>query len=821
MKYGRVILAGASLAAVLAATAAQAETAPRLAADAASGEVAAEAADAGDLSSITVVGTKLRGVTPETSATPLAVIGEDALRVNYTDLTASIRALVPSASFGANGGPINARGTNSISLKGLTAGQTLVLVNGKRRVVGARIETGTAWARGSQPVNISAIPQTAVARVEVLQDGASAQYGADAIAGVVNLVLRGNETGGQISQTLGQFYRGDGFTSVTDGWYTFGGDQGFLNLAFNYTDAKRTYHDNNDTRTFYFAGDPREAGVDRKLGIYGNPRLKSGSASLNGELDLSDSLTLYAFGTYFERNTNAYSYYTRPADDNNVRSLFPDGQRPHSTFDIRNIDGAVGLRYDAGEGGQFDLSSEYGVSDWDQHTYGQNPTYGANTPTDFYIGGYRTQQWSTQLDYVKEFAVGYSSNPLTFSAGIAHRWESFRITAGDPAAYLNGGVPIVGGPNAGKFAAPGGTLSAFTPADAGTHTRRSWAAYAGLEQKVTDQFTLGISGRAEDYSDFGSTVAGKISARYDIVPEFAVRGSLSNGFRAPTLGALGASSTTYVWIYPTDAPAYLASTAFLPVNNPVAKLLGAKPLKPEKSVNYSLGFVARPAEGLSFTVDAYQIDIDDGLSPIDNLTGAWLWNKLSGLGYSDVRAVRFFTNAVDYRTRGVDLSANYTTALGPDSSLSINLAGSIVDTKVKNIVANPAELAGSGLTLIGRQSIGYIESWAPSNKWSGTVNYRNGGLTVNLNSTVYGPYRFTAATAALDQKFRTQVVVNPSISYDFKNGFSVTVGANNVFDAYPEKPIVADRYLGLNNFDLQAPEGANGGFYYARVSLGF
>lgn len=771
---------------------------------------------------VTVIGTRLKDVTPETSTAPLSVLDEDALQdTGFSDLTASIRTLIPSASFGANGGPISARGTNSISLKGLTAGQTLVLVNGKRRVVGARIETGTAWARGSQPVNVNAIPQSAVQRVEVLQDGASAQYGADALAGVVNLVLRGGETGGQVSQTVGQYYRGDGFTTTTDGWYTFGFDRGFLNVAANYTNADRTYHDNDDTRQFYFAGDPREASVDRRLGIYGNPKLESGAFSLNGEYEISENLTFYAFGTYFKRSTNAYSTYLLPREDNNVRARFPDGLRPNSTWHIANVDGVIGFRYDAGDWGQFDLSTEYGVSRWRQNTYSQNPTLGINTPTDFFIGAYETQQSSTQLDYIKEFEVGYSSNPLTLSAGAAYRWESFQIFAGEPDAYRNGGVPILDGPNKGKFAAPGGNMGAFTPADEGRFTRDSFAGYIGLEQKITDEFTIGLSGRAEHYSDFGSTVAGKASARYDIIPEFAVRSSISNGFRAPTLGAVGASSTTYVWIYPTDQPAYIASTAFLPVNNPVAQALGAEDLKPEKSLNYSFGFVARPFENFSLTVDAYQIDIKDGLSPIDNLTGAWLWNKLTALGYPDVRAVRFFTNAVDYRTRGIDLSATYNLDLGADSTLAVTLAGSITDTKVKKIKPNPSELDGSGLTLIGRQSIGYIQSWAPSNKWSGTVNYQNGGWSVNLNTTIYGPYRFTAAIPRLDQKFSTQVVVNLAVTYEFENGLSITVGANNLLDGYPERPIPEDRYFGFNNYDLQAPEGANGGYYYSRLAYRF
>lgn len=789
----------------------------------ASGADTAEA-EAQRANEVVVTGTRRSDVTVLNAVTPIDVVDEDALRASGSQtVTQALRATVPSATFAQTGGIIGARLANSVSLRGLPAGNTLVLVNGKRRTQTPKVSTGNEWSRGSQPVDLNDIPIEAIERIEVLRDGASAQYGSDAIAGVVNVVLRGDEAGGYIQGSYGQYYQGDGATRDISGWYNLPlGGRSFLNLSLHLRESETTDRDNPDIRTYYFAGDPREAIVDKDFGFYGNPAADSLVAGFNGEIALSDTLTFYGFGTAAHRKSVA-NYRIRPAADNNVRALFPDGQMAQVEYYFRNYDAVGGLRYDAGDAGQFDVSLQYGHGQQSSDMYNsQNATYGLATQTEFFLGNYNQEQLSLQLDYLNDISVGWSAAPLTLSAGAGFRNEKFWIDAGEPASYNDGGVVILDGPNAGKRPTPGAAdFAGLQPSDAGSVSRQIFSAYLGLEQQVTQRLQLAAAARFEDYSDFGSQLTGKISARYDITPALALRGNLSTGFRAPTMGQIGASQTTSLWIQPAVGSQFLGVSAFYPVANPIARALGAKPLKAETSTNASIGLVLQPAKNLSFTVDGYQISIKDVILPVDNLTGAALTSRLAELGVTNVSAVRFFANQADVTVRGVDVVARYSWDWDRVGAFDFSLGGNLNRVEIDAIRDNPPELAGSGLVLVGRVSQGYLTQWAPKDKLIANLTYSSGGVEANVSAVRYGEYKNTTANPANDQIFGAQWIARLALSYAWQDGTKVTVAADNLFDSYPDRPLTQNRFNGFNNYDLVAPEGGNGGYYYLSVSRRF
>ena len=777
-----------------------------------------------NLEEVIVTGTRRSDVTVLNSPIPIDIVSNDALASSGSlSLVQSMRAILPSASFSQTGGVIGSRLAQSISLRGLPAGNTLVLVNGKRRAVSPKISFGNEWSRGQQPVDLNDIPQSAVARVEVLRDGASAQYGSDAIAGVVNVVLRGNEPGGSLSASLGQYYKGDGQTKSVEGWYTAPiGNDGFINFSLAARTGDRTDRDNLDVLTYYFAGDPREATANKNYGFYGNPESEAATLGFNGELPLANGATLYGFGTYSYRESIAL-YRITPNSNGNVRSRFPDGQMSNPIYRFKNYDFVMGARWGAIADGQFDLSLQNGSGkNESEFKNAQNASYGASSPTNFDLGTYLSDQTILQLDYTRDIPVSYSSGALTLSAGLAYRTEEFGIDAGDPFSYGNGGVLIADGPNAGRPPSPGSTdFAGLRPADAGRYDRNVSSIYLGLEQQFTEKFQAGAAVRFEDFSDFGSATTGKLSMRYDFSEMFALRASVSNAFKAPSMGQVGASSTTSVWVFPATGAPFLAVRGFYPVTSSVAKALGASSLTPEESDNLSVGLVIRPTDNLSLTADWYQIDVSDVILPIDTLLGTAVTTILANNGVRDVTGVGYFANQADTRSQGVDLAARYSVDLADSSRLSFSLAANFNDHEITAIKPNPPQLAGAAVTLVGRQSRGYLTEWAPKDKYVATVRYEWGAFDLNLSTIRYGEYKFFAGNAANDQTFDAQWVTNVSAGYQVNDNVRVTLGANNAFDDYSERPIPANRFRGMNNYDLQAPEGGNGGYYYLTVNFKF
>src|SRR5471032_1665551 len=778
------------------------------------------------LEQVVVVGTRRTDVTALSSSAPVDVIDSEQLqRSGATTLNQALERLVPSFNFPQSGGTgLSAWNGKAASLRGLSPDQTLVLVNGKRRHASAYVKVQEDWGYGSQPVDISTIPISAVDHVEVLRDGASAQYGSDAIAGVVNIVLRKDDNGGHLSTQVGQYSKGDGFSRETNGWKGFKlGDDGFLNLSFDATGNNPTDRGYPDNRQYYFNGDPREATADRDK-IWGASGMRKFNLAFNAEVGLPDQLRAYSFATFGRTFNDVKLMYVRPQDNGDVRSIYPDGFMPQLSVRQDDVAATVWFKYDLGDAGRFDLSATYGQNrqmDWISDTV--NASLGAASPTEFYNGERTNAQSVLSLDYTRDIAFGFLNNPVTLSAGVGTIEDRYIMRAGDTASWISGGQPVIGNPlldAAGIItpAPPGAQgYSGLTPTDASNSSRRSYNAYLDLESQFTEKFQGSLALREEHYSDFGSSTTGKLSTRYDFTPRVALRATASTGFRAPTLGQQNTSSTSLTF-YGND----VFQSRTLPVGSGAAQALGATPLKAEKSRSLSLGLVTRPTDNSDLSIDGYQIGITDRITPTQNLTGSYVQSILTAAGYPDISSARFYTNAMDTMTRGVDVVGHYRPELSIPGKLNLGLGYSRTKTTITHIAPNPSALAGTNLVLIGRQIQGLIENASPESKLVLNGLYTWQDWDVSLSEVRYGRYTYPHATdPSLDQRMSPQWVTNLDITRHLTDSLSVMVGGNNIFDSYQDKLLPANRSRGVSKYTSLAPDGFNGAFYYVRASYDF
>jgi len=772
------------------------------------------------LEEVVVTGTRFDGRNVLQSPVPVDVVSAESLRAGgHTELGEALSVQVPALSYDPVAVASSLSAVRPFNYRGLPPEQLLVLVNGKRW------HLSSVWNPKSY-FDFNSIPPTAVGHIEVLRDGASAQYGSDAIAGVVNLFLR-NDVGTEVVATTGQYYEGDGNTAelgLDHGWQ-FAND-GFLHVSAYYRDADPTNRQGTDTSQQYFDGDPREAtGVDRNNNYQvGNARRRETGVSFNFKAPFSDSFTGYAFGGYTDRTSETKLLWRPPNADNNVRAIYPDGYAPVADIHISDLNFVAGISGTTG-GWDWDLSESYGfsrVKAFFDHSV--NVSLGADSPTSFYQGLEKVSQATTNLDLRRSVDVGLPA-PLRIAVGSEFRYESYKSGAGEPASYINGGVPILDGPNAGGIA-PIGTQggSGNRPDEVGRESRHNIGAYIDVENQITERLLLTAASRYEHYSDFGSTVNGKLSFLMQMTRAVALRGSASSGFRAPSLTESNFSTTGSE--FNPELGEFLITRGF-PVSNPIAVLLGAEPLDPEKARGFSLGATLALDSGMNFTFDVYRTYVDNVIIGSATFRGADLTAFLADNGYPDIAGANYQLNAVDKRVDGADFTASYAAAFANASRLNLSAGVNVNRPKVLRVADTPPELAAlSPIPLLTADQIDTIERGTPRSRVNLSAVYQIRNWELSLRGTRYGEMRWLSyAPPDTTENFPNQWVVDLETSYDFTKSVKLALGAQNAFDNYPKRIKALNDFLpgGLLRYPYYqgAPYGMSGGFYYARVSLKF
>ena len=763
--------------------------------------------DAKTLDTLIVTGTRVTDRTVAESQSPIDIITPETLQATgTTELATALARALPSLNFPR---PAMADGTSGVrpaQLRGLSPDQVLVLVNGKRRHVSALVNVNGTIGRGSSAVDLNAIPVAAIERVEVLRDGASAQYGSDAIAGVVNIVLKGAGKGGSLSLGGGEYSEGDGrqWQVSGDAGVTLGGGGGELHVA-----AQAGHQDPTNRSGTYQGTAPNTGnfpGVGEKAFKLGDPDVDQYAVSLNANLDITDNAHLYASVIGSKRDITSFAFYRSRNHSGQgalLAQVYPNGYVPEINQDSRDRSVVLGARGTSAGGWNWDLSYNFGENDLDFHTQNTiNYSLGASSPRRFHDGTLRYRQDVINADLSKAIDIGLAY-PATLSLGAESRQEQWEQTAGEPGSYTGSGAQGFAG---------------FTPRNAGEYDRDSFAVYAGLEADLTDKFSAGIAGRYEDYSDFGNQTSGKLSARYAFSDAVALRGTVASGFRAPSL-----AQQNYQAVTTNINNSVVTETGTFPVTGAAAQALGAEPLQAETSLSYSLGLVLQPAERVYVTVDAYQIAIDDRIVLSSNLNitnNAAAQALLANLGITGVTAARYFNNAIDTRTRGIDVVATWSLPLAA-SNLDLTASYNYNKTEVTRIAPNPAALTalGANLERIGRDERGRIEEGFPRDKFALNANWKLARWDLAAGATRYGKFTTRhASNPAQDQTFDPKWTLDASASFRPGQHWTVTVGADNLLDEYPEQAIFANSTSGLLPYSLYSPFGFNGRYLYGRVA---
>ncbi|MFT3964512.1 MAG: TonB-dependent receptor [Sphingobium sp.] len=794
-------------------------------------EAGAEAAD------IVVTGNRARGTTVLESPAPIDVVDGNALQKlgANTSLRDALSQLLPSF----NQLTVSSSSWNSVArpagLRGLGGSHVLVLVNGKRRHNSSLLNLSTGSVdSGSNPVDLDLIPTNAVARVEVLRDGAAAQYGSDAIAGVINLILKDDAEGGSLILNAGQrySYRGnsDGRNLQASGNIGFHlGSEGSLNLSVDLKDANHARRAILATGAFYYplgdgSPDPRES-RDKTVFTGGLPDLRYATFSYNAAVPIGSAI-FYSTSTYTTRSAIVGQNFRRPNSTNAVLAIFPDGYAPNYTLDEDDFQILGGIRGESG-GWKWDISSTYGENQSrNGSTNTLNAALGEASPTSFHTFTAKFAQWTNNIDISKGVDIGLPEQ-LRVSFGAEHRYERFQTIAGDPLAYASGnslypgGYVYPSGPLAGRQATVGAQGAiVLTPSDQAKLSRNSFAGYIDVGFNPTPRWFVAVAGRFEHYDDSaGNTASGKFTTRYDITDRIALRGTVSNGFRAPALAQSGFAQTSNQYNIVGGVSTFVTSKSVQP-DSVIGRALGAQPLKPERSLNFSLGLTARITPRFNLTVDAYQIKLDDRIAQTGFLSGAAIDAILVANGFQAGQSIKYFANAIDTRTRGIDVVANYDQPLGDIGSVRFSLGYNYNKTRITRIAPSPAQLTALNLTLFDRAAQGAIELSAPKTKLILGQDFTLGDLRVNLRETRYGKVALLNVSPASDQFYGSKWLADIDVSYQINKAVNVAVGANNLFNTYPDKNTVPDTN-GFPPYPAQSPFGFYGGYYYGRLTLIF
>lgn len=771
-------------------------------------EMAPASAEGAEGDMIIVTGTRDARRTQFDTLAPIDVLSSKAIDNSVSsDLSDTLAQLLPSFNVQRLPAADGQAFVRPATLRGLSPDQTLVLVNGKRYHRSALLGT-----RGAQAADLATIPNLAIKRIEVLRDGASAQYGSDAIAGVVNIIL--DDQPGMIA--FGQYssyYEGDGKNYQTGGQGGVAlGERGVLVFTGEFSKSDATSRTRQRPDAILFQAANPGLHVPNPVQRWGQPDLKSVRGAVNADYEIVDGATLYAFGTVASGDGVTDFNWRNPAGTGNVynlstafpgfsfKSLYPTGFTPRFGTEYDDFQTAGGLRGELGDQFTYDLSASLGRSRIDYNLKETlNASLGPNSPTSFYLGQLRQREFNLNADFVYRLPVGLVE-PVNIAFGAERRKETYGIRPGDPASYAIGPGAATGlAPNSNGF--PG-----FSPLSAGEWSQTSYAGYVDVEVRPVEMLTLGAAGRYEDFSAFGNTFNYKLSARLEPVSGVALRGTYSTGFRAPTPAQLNAITTSQGL---DTSTMQIFNTGRLSPNDPIAIALGAKPLTPEKSRTMTAGLTFQSDFGLTASVDVYQIKLRDRFGQSQTF-GA---DKIpAGLPNPQrFTAVTYFTNDFDTRTRGIDVVLAYAREIGPGKA-DISLAYNYNQTKVT-----------SGTTAaIGNETQRTIfEERLPKHNGTASLGYTIGRFGVQARARYYGPWTDVSGntTGEVFQRFGSMVMFDLSASVQLNDHLSIRAGAENIFDTYPDEA-TNQAVRGLI-YSRNAPYDTDGGQYYVRLGITF
>ena len=759
-------------------------------------------ASADPTQSVVVTGTRRSNRTVAESESPVDVLSARDLQASGApDLGTVLSQLLPSFNDPRPSVTDASDAVRAAQLRGLAPDQTLVLIDGKRRHTTSVVNVNGSQGRGSAPVDLSSIPVAAIDHIEVLRDGAAAQYGSDAIAGVINIILKKGAQGGFAQLEGGQTSRHDGgqLAGSASAGYAFD-STGWLRLSVEERKQDHTNRAGPDTR------DPTEPRYGQVNQRYGDPDSRQQSVVLNAAQGLSESTEAYAFATFAKRDTLAAATWRTAqtaVGSGTLRSpLYPQGFLPIENSSNLDLGVVAGVRGEVADW-HWDASVNHGSNTFSLDIANTaNLSLGATSPTSFHVGQLANSQTLFNVDAVHDFDIGLAA-PLTFSLGAEAREERYAIRAGDPTSYSGSGAQ---------------GFSGFRAADAGTSHRHSEAAYVDLEAGFTRSLSASLALRSERYSDFGDATSVKAAGRWQVDPAIALRATASTGFRAPSLAQehYTITTTNFVIVNGVNTP---LETGTFAVGSAAAQALGAQPLRPEKSRNLGLGALFKPARDWQTTVDLYQIDIDHRVLFSANLVlPAALQNTLAAQGVL-ASAARYFTNGANTRTRGIDivstLHQDWRAAGRTDFTLGYNRNR----TTATDIAANPAVLAANGLTLIDHQTIGRATETSPSSKLSFAAEHALGDWSLRVAETRWGSFVVPQNNLALEQKYGADWLLD--ISGGWHHGsWSATVGVDNVTNRYPDKTTSAGNLNtnGIFPYSNFSPFGFDGRAVYAKVA---
>ncbi len=741
-----------------------------------------------------VTGTRVADRTASFSLAPIDVLTpEDLVNTGQPSFARALRTLLPS--FNMPQAAVRGSATQNIrpaQLRGLPPDDTLVLINGKRMHTTAYTNT-SGFSSGSSPVDLNTIPMSAVERVEVLRDGAAALYGSDAIAGVINIILKGGYEHGAVHVSGGQWdgHQGGTVRGGADGGFALG-KKGWVHLSVDYLRQNMTNHAGPDNR---YPGDPTYGQVTMEFGL---PHEINRQFAMNAQYSLGENATLYAFTVIANREGEQASTFRSLSQYKDAYpdlvSLVPDGFLTRHDNHMRDDNSTLGVRGEIGQW-HYDLSYTSGGSHWKQYLSDTvNESLGAASPRNFYAGTNTVRQNVVNADFRREFNVGLES-PLTFAWGLAYRHQEYTAKAGEYNAFVGVG--------------PG-----TKPEDAGTTSRNNKSAYVDASADLTSKFTLELNGRYERYSDFGSKTVWGLKGRYQFTPTFALRGTVATGFRAPTVQMEGYSTTGVTFVHLDNGVLAPFKVKTFKVTDPAAIALGARPLKPETSRTFDIGLVITPYVGPNVTIDAYQVDIDDTIAWTSNLVGPSVRSFLESYGIYGVNGGRFAANLTDNRVQGIDLVSSWPIQFAR-SSLELRAGYNYNTAKITSVKPHPSQWDQIGLNpVLGRGAL------IPNRRTKGFVGARwsKGSWTVNGRVTRYSSWTARSGNPVYDMSYGARYLSDLSVSYAV-DGWNFALGADNIFNVYPERNTMALWGLAGNIvYPNDAPMGYNGRHVYATAA---